>query len=463
MAYSYIDHTGTGTSGPFSFSSIQLLEETVEPVSSQIDVYRNGVLLTFTTDYTINTVSKTVTFTGAQPNLLSSETLRIARDTRKSSRYVDYVDSTNVTSELLDLDSNQLFFIAQEAIDIQGDAMVRNTSGQWEGRGYRITNLGAATSGTDAVTLNQLQAAVVGALPATLSGQGTASYTGDGSTSVFSLPASISTITDTSDVSVYVNGIRQRPTTDYTIASGNITFIPAPANADNLLLSWPEGVISGIITANSVATSAIQDDAVTVAKIDEGSSGQILKTVGSAVSWVTPVHTDITDFDTGVRENRLDQMTSPTASVSMNSNKITSLATGVSGTDAANVNNITTYKWCYSVPVFNDGTGTNKDRTYIITGAPFEIGGAMINVSLVDSGTDFTLTFVVPAISGSHSNSSTNGSVHVYSISPGGVGHGWRLAWDRLTTTSISLRVVETQSNATITTRAANVTLFRRD
>jgi hypothetical protein len=147
----------------------------------------------------------------------------------------------------------------------------------------------------------------------------------------------------------------------------------------------------------------------------------------------------------------------------MNSNKITSLATGVSGTDAANVDNITTYKWCYSVPVFNDGTGTNKDRTYIITGAPFEIGGAMINVPLVDSGIDFTLTFVVPAISGSHANSSTNGAVHVYSISPGGVGHGWRLTWDRLTTTSISLRVSATGSNATITTRAANATLFRRD
>lgn len=463
MAYSYIDHTGTGTSGPFSFSSIQLLEETVEPVSSQIDVYRNGVLLTFTTDYTINTVSKTVTFTGAQPNLLSSETLRIARDTRKSSRYVDYVDSTNVTSELLDLDSNQLFFIAQEAIDIQGDAMVRNTSGQWEGRGYRITNLGAATSGTDAVTLNQLQAAVVGALPATLSGQGTASYTGDGSTSVFSLPASISTITDTSDVSVYVNGIRQRPTTDYTIASGSITFIPAPANADNLLLSWPEGVISGIITANSVATSAIQDDAVTPAKIDEGTDGQFLKTVAPNVVWATPVHTDISDFDTGVRQNRLDQMTAPTASVSMNSNKITSLASGVSGTDAANIDNISNYKWCTSVLQAHDGSGSSTSRTYIVTGNPFTIGGVSISVPLTDSGTNFSLTFTVPAIKIGNLDSSAFGPVHVYSYTPNAVDHNWRLTWNCSSNTTIELVVARTGGTATITGGTAAITLFRRD
>jgi len=43
----------------------------------------------------------------------------------------------------------------------------------------------------------------------------------------------------------------------------------------------------------------------------------------------------ISDFDTQVRLSRLDQMTAPTASVSMNSQKITNLATPVDSTDAA--------------------------------------------------------------------------------------------------------------------------------
>ena len=44
----------------------------------------------------------------------------------------------------------------------------------------------------------------------------------------------------------------------------------------------------------------------------------------------------ISDFNTAVRTNRLDQMAAPTAAVSMNSQKITNLATPTAGTDAAN-------------------------------------------------------------------------------------------------------------------------------
>lgn len=46
-------------------------------------------------------------------------------------------------------------------------------------------------------------------------------------------------------------------------------------------------------------------------------------------------HTEITDFDTGVQQNRLDQMAAPTAAVSMNNQKFTNLADGTAATDAA--------------------------------------------------------------------------------------------------------------------------------
>ena len=47
-------------------------------------------------------------------------------------------------------------------------------------------------------------------------------------------------------------------------------------------------------------------------------------------------HTKISDFDAGVRTNRLDQMAAPTGSVSANSQKITDLADPTSDNDAAN-------------------------------------------------------------------------------------------------------------------------------
>ena len=47
-------------------------------------------------------------------------------------------------------------------------------------------------------------------------------------------------------------------------------------------------------------------------------------------------HTKISDFDAGVRTNRLDQMTAPSAAVSFNSQKITNLADPTADADAAN-------------------------------------------------------------------------------------------------------------------------------
>ena len=47
-------------------------------------------------------------------------------------------------------------------------------------------------------------------------------------------------------------------------------------------------------------------------------------------------HTKISDFDSGVRTNRLDQMTAPTSAVGLNSQKITGLADPTADADAAN-------------------------------------------------------------------------------------------------------------------------------
>ena len=49
----------------------------------------------------------------------------------------------------------------------------------------------------------------------------------------------------------------------------------------------------------------------------------------------TIAHTKISDFDAGVRVNRLDQMAAPSASVSLNSQTITNLADPVNSSDAA--------------------------------------------------------------------------------------------------------------------------------
>ena len=333
MAYSYVEFTDTSGTGPFSYASVALLHQDTEAISTQLKVYKNGILQLFTTQYTIDTVASTVTL---NIGLIPTDTLRIVRDTKKNARYVDYEDSTNVTSELLNLDSNQNFFLVQEAVDLQTDSMVRNDGGQWEGRGLTIQNIAAGVNGTDAVTVNQMNAATSGTLPAVLSGMGAQSYTGDGILDDFAIPPSIADIVDPSDVAVYVNGIRQLPGAHYNITPPNVHFEAAPANADAILMTWPEGVISGLVTANSVSTAALQSECVTVAKIDGGTNNQVLTTVGAAATWSNLTAAHVTDFNTAVRTSRLDQMAAPTASVSMGSQKISSLATPTANTDAVN-------------------------------------------------------------------------------------------------------------------------------
>lgn len=439
MAYSYTEHVGTagGTTGPFSYGPVSLLEANTEAIATQLKVYKNGTLLTFTTDYTIDTINKEVTTVA---NIFNTDILRIVRETKADARYVDYQDATNVTASLLDLDSNQLFYLVQEAYDLQTDAMTRGADGQWNARGYRIGNLSTAVNGTDAVNLNQLNAAVSGALPATLSGIGTIVYPGNGSTTDFALPAAISTITDPGDVEVYINGLRQRPTTHYTIVSGNVRITPAPLSTDNIMLAYSEGTVSALLTANSVQTLSIQDDAVTAAKILQGSNGQVLATVSGNSAWTALDSTYISNFDTQVRTNQLNQLAAATGNYSMGSNKITNLATPSSSSDAANksyvdavlFNNIGT------MTVSIGGGGTTC--TASISTQPFIIGAVTLNIPVTIPGPvqrELCCTFLF-------NSGSTYASTEIYTV-----GGTTRWTLDATRTTAYTISITGTVSSGT--------------
>lgn len=76
----------------------------------------------------------------------------------------------------------------------------------------------------------------------------------------------------------------------------------------------------------------------------------------------TQTASTISDFDTQVRTSRLDQMAAPTGSVSLNSQKITGLATPTAGTDAANKNYVDDavagLSWKNEVRVATTASGT---------------------------------------------------------------------------------------------------------
>ena len=96
------------------------------------------------------------------------------------------------------------------------------------------------------------------------------------------------------------------------------------------------GDASGSGTTSITLTLAAAGTAGTYTTVTTDSKGRVTSgTTLSATDIPTLTAAKISDFDTQVRTSRLDQMAAPTASVSLNSQKITNLATPTADTDAA--------------------------------------------------------------------------------------------------------------------------------
>jgi len=120
-------------------------------------VYLNGVKLTPTTDYTFISNNKI----HVSATLHVDDTLTIKRNTEKGTRYVTWVDNNLITQDDLNDSSMQQFFIAQEAYDKAASSMTLDESlTYWDGNGKELRNIGPATTGTSAMTYNQLIAYV---------------------------------------------------------------------------------------------------------------------------------------------------------------------------------------------------------------------------------------------------------------------------------------------------------------
>ena len=148
MANSFVRYTGDGStttySVPFSYRA-------QEDVSITID----GVV---TTAFTWNGAGTQVTFTTAPA---SSTAIEIRRTTSQGTKLVDYASGSVLTESDLDTDSDQAFFMAQEAIDDADDVIkISATNFQWDATNKRIVNVADPTSAQDAATKNWSETAM---------------------------------------------------------------------------------------------------------------------------------------------------------------------------------------------------------------------------------------------------------------------------------------------------------------
>jgi len=139
MANSFVRYTGdnstTSYSIPFSYRTTGDLTITLAGSA--------------TTAYSLNAAGTTLTFNTAPA---SGVAIEIRRTTSQTTRLTDYASGSVLTENDLDTDSEQAFFMSQEAIDDAGDVIkIDNTNFQWDTQNKRLTNVADPVDNTDGV------------------------------------------------------------------------------------------------------------------------------------------------------------------------------------------------------------------------------------------------------------------------------------------------------------------------
>ena len=145
MANSFVRYTGNASTTAFAISfSYRAATDLTVTVSG-----------TATTAFTLNAAGTTLTFNNAPAN---ASAIEIRRKTSQTARLTDYADGSVLTENDLDTDSEQAFFMSQEAIDDASDVIsLDNSDFQYNVGNKRLKNISNPTAAQDAVTKNYLE------------------------------------------------------------------------------------------------------------------------------------------------------------------------------------------------------------------------------------------------------------------------------------------------------------------
>ena len=244
--------------------------------STDIKVKVGSTILT--SGYTLTVDSSNVAKVRFQTLPNNGDPIRIYRQTNHTGRLVDFVDGSLLTSETLDLDSNQLFNIAQEAYD-KGDEATIGSESFYYSQGDAPENVAVGTLWYDtSSSTNILQVWSGTEWQATAPARITNKYgttTAGGKTAVVSHPtnSSFSQFTDaafTSDSSLYLNGVKLVETTsiytiptqgDYTVDNGTVTFLDLSSASDILVSETFSGHFSSSVFDSETNAAASADAA----------------------------------------------------------------------------------------------------------------------------------------------------------------------------------------------------------
>jgi hypothetical protein len=257
-----------------------------------------------TTAFTLNAAGTTLTFNATPSN---GTAIEIRRRTSQGSKLVDYASGSVLTENDLDTDSEQAFFMSQEAIDDANDVIrVSNVNFQWDIDNKRLINVADPVDAQDAVTKNWL----------------TTTYLSSGTISNINTLAPISAnITTVAGIASDVTAVANDATDIGTVAT-NIASVNTVATN-----------IADVVTVANDLNEAISE--IETAALDLQETTSEIDTVSNNIANVNTVGTGITNVNT-VATNIANVNT--VAGISANVTTVAGISTDVSTVAGANAN-----------------------------------------------------------------------------------------------------------------------------
>ena len=308
MANSFVRYTGNGSTTQYAVSFTYRDQ-------ADITVTINGVA---TTAFTYNASGTQITFNTAPA---SASAIEIRRTTSQTSRLVDYAAGSVLTENDLDTDSNQAFFMGQEAIDDANDVIkLSNTNFQWDGTSKRLTNISDPTSAQDVATKNYIENTWLSASDKT-----TLNNVNSNIAAINTINSNISAITTANSNATNINTVATNITSVNTVAT-DIAKVIAVANDLAEAVSEVETVADDL----NETTSEIDTVATNIANVNA------VGNINANVTTVAGISANVTTV-AGISSN-----VTAVANNSSNINSAVSNATNINTVAGAitNVNNV---------------------------------------------------------------------------------------------------------------------------
>jgi hypothetical protein len=330
MSFAIVNYTGNGSTTTYSITFPYI-------TSSHVIVKIDNVVKTAGTDYTFPT-SSTIQFTTAPANGTS---ISISRSSSRSTRLVDYQDGATITEAILDQDSNQLFYISQEAFDTADNALLLDTDNKYNANSKIIKNVLNPVNAQDAVTKNYLENTWL-----STADKATLTNLNSNIASVNAVNASLA------DVTTVANDLNEPVSEIDTVATNIANVNTVGTNIANVnTVAGISGNVTTVAGNNANVTTVAGANANITAVAGQITPTNNISTVAGAVANIGTVATDIANVNTvGGAIANVNTVAGNNANITTvagaNAN-ITTVATNVAnvnlvGGSIANVNTVAT-------------------------------------------------------------------------------------------------------------------------